>query len=45
MGMSKDDDVKKYLGLDSVGFALPEDLAEASRKPLEKLCLSCWGIS
>ena len=45
MGMSKDDDVKKYLGLDSVGFALPEDLAEASRKPLEELCLSCWGIS
>jgi amidophosphoribosyltransferase len=44
MGMSKDDDVKKFLGLDSVGFALPEDLAEASGKPLDKLCLSCWGL-
>lgn len=44
MGMSKDDDVKKFLGLDSVGFALPEDLAEACGKPLDKLCLSCWGL-
>jgi len=44
MGMSKDDDVKEYLGLDSVGFALPEDLATASGKSLEELCLSCWGI-
>ncbi|MBN2290307.1 MAG: hypothetical protein JXQ83_13315 [Candidatus Glassbacteria bacterium] len=45
MGMSNEDDVRKFLGLDSVGFALPEDLAEASGKPLEELCLSCWGIS
>jgi len=44
MKMSSDNDVKKYLGLDSVGFALPEDLAIASGKSLEELCLSCWGI-
>jgi len=44
MGMSEEDDVKKYLGLDSVGFALPEDLVSASGKSLEELCLSCWGI-
>ena len=44
MGMTKDDDVKKFLGLDSVGFALPEDLAEASAKPLKNICLSCWGL-
>ncbi len=44
MKMSNDNDVKKYLGLDSVGFALPEDLAIASGKSLEELCLSCWGI-
>ncbi|NVM03085.1 MAG: hypothetical protein HWN67_12155 [Candidatus Helarchaeota archaeon] len=44
MGMSNEDDVKKYLGLDSIGFALPEDLASASGKSLEELCLSCWGI-
>jgi len=44
MGMTQDDDVKKYLGLDSIGFALPEDLAEACGKPLDQLCLSCWGL-
>jgi amidophosphoribosyltransferase len=44
MGMSNDDDIKKYLGLDSIGFALPEDLAEACGKPLDQLCLSCWGL-
>ena len=44
MGMSNEDDVRKFLGLDSIGFALPEDLAEASGKPLKNLCLSCWGI-
>ncbi len=44
MGMTQDDDVKKYLGLDSIGFALPEDLAEASGKPIDQLCLSCWGL-
>ncbi|MFC1557211.1 amidophosphoribosyltransferase [candidate division KSB1 bacterium] len=44
MGMTNDDDVKVFLGLDSIGFALPEDLAEASGKPLNQLCLSCWGL-
>ncbi len=44
MGMSKDEDVNRYLGLDSVGFAKPEDLATASGKNLDELCLSCWGI-
>ncbi|MCP4724266.1 MAG: hypothetical protein GY863_04485 [bacterium] len=44
MGMTKDSDVEKYLGLDSVGFAKPEDLAEACGKPIENLCLSCWGL-
>ncbi len=42
MGMSNDKDVNKYLGLDSIGFALPEDLAAASGKSIEELCLSCW---
>ncbi|HUU29734.1 MAG TPA: hypothetical protein VM123_18170 [archaeon] len=45
MGMSRDEDVKRFLGLDSIGFALPEDLAKASGKSLGELCLSCWGIS
>ena len=44
MGMSEEDDVRKFLGLDSVGFALPEDLVSASGKSLEELCLSCWGL-
>jgi len=44
MGMTSDDDVKKFLGLNSIGFALPEDLAEASGKTLDQLCLSCWGL-
>jgi amidophosphoribosyltransferase len=44
MGMSDDNDVKQYLGLDSIGFARPEDLAEACGKPLDQLCLSCWGL-
>lgn len=45
MGMSMDDDVSRYFGLDSVGFATVDDLARAIGKPLENLCLSCWGIS
>lgn len=44
MGMINDSDVNKYLGLDSIGFALPEDLAAASGKSLDELCLSCWGL-
>ena len=44
LGMASEDDVRKFLGLDSIGFALPEDLAEASGRPLEQLCLSCWGL-
>ncbi|MFC1555037.1 amidophosphoribosyltransferase, partial [candidate division KSB1 bacterium] len=44
MGMTEDNDVKDYLGLDSVGFAKPEDLAEACGKPITNLCLSCWGL-
>lgn len=44
MGMSSDNDVKQFLGLDSIGFAKPEDLAKASKKPLDLLCFSCWGI-
>jgi amidophosphoribosyltransferase len=44
MGISREEDVKNFLGLDSIGFALPEDLAKASGKSLEELCLSCWGI-
>lgn len=45
MHMNSDMDVKKYLGLDSVGFASPENLVAASGKSLNELCLSCWGLS
>lgn len=44
MGMSSEEDVARYLDLNSIGFAFPEDLAEASKKSLEELCLSCWGF-
>ena len=44
LGNANEDDVRKFLGLDSIGFALPEDLAEASERPQEQLCLSCWGL-
>jgi len=44
LGMANEEDVRKFLGLDSIGFALPEDLADASERPLDQLCISCWGL-
>ncbi len=44
MGFTSDDQVARHLGLNSIGFTKPEDLAEASEKPIETLCLSCWGL-
>jgi len=44
LGMANEEDVRKFLGLDSIGFALPEDLSEALGKPLNQLCLACWGL-
>lgn len=38
------DKIQERLKLDSLKYATPEMLSEASGYPLEKLCLSCWDL-
>jgi len=34
--------IRDYIGLESLAYATLEDLSSAIGKPLEQLCLSCW---
>jgi amidophosphoribosyltransferase len=34
--------LREYMGLDSLAFNLLDDLSQAIGKPLEQLCTSCW---
>ncbi|MFH0887258.1 MAG: amidophosphoribosyltransferase [bacterium] len=37
------DEIRKYIGLDSLAYNTIEDMAESIKLPQEKLCLSCWN--
>jgi len=37
------DEIRRTRGLDSLNYAMFEDLEDAIGLPLDKLCLSCWG--
>ena len=34
--------IREYIGVDTLAFATLEDLEKAIGKPLDQLCLSCW---
>ncbi len=36
------EEIRKYIGLDSLGYNTIEDMEQALGFPKEKLCLSCW---
>ncbi|KAF0133401.1 MAG: amidophosphoribosyltransferase [Candidatus Saganbacteria bacterium] len=36
------EEIRKYIGIDSLAYATIEDVAEAIGKPIKDLCLSCW---
>ena len=36
------EEIRQYIGVDSLGYNTLEDLAKALGKPLENLCVSCW---
>ena len=36
------EEIRQYIGVDTLAFNTIEDLSQATGKPLEQLCLSCW---
>jgi amidophosphoribosyltransferase len=34
--------IREYIGVESLSYATLEDLSSSIGKPLEQLCLSCW---
>ncbi|MBU0501946.1 MAG: amidophosphoribosyltransferase, partial [Candidatus Margulisbacteria bacterium] len=36
------EEIRDYIGVDSLAYCVLEDLSEAIGKPLDQLCLSCW---
>jgi len=36
------EEIRKYIGVDGLGYNTLEDLEQAIGKPLDQLCLSCW---
>lgn len=36
------EDIRKYIGVDSLAYNSLEDLEKSIGKPLDQLCLSCW---
>ncbi|MFC1568347.1 amidophosphoribosyltransferase [Candidatus Margulisiibacteriota bacterium] len=36
------EEIRRYIGVDGLGYCVLEDLEKAIGKPLDQLCLSCW---